>query len=66
MITTTCDMCGAKLHSLNNEVDLHLEYNGVHYLGANGFRSTNKQLCVTCATRLLNWIDSQLEKGDAE
>jgi hypothetical protein len=62
MITVTCDMCGEKLNRADNQVDLSLEYEGIVTLGNGGFRSTRKQLCTTCATRLVNWIDNQLEE----
>ena len=63
MITVTCDMCGEKLN-ISNEVKLELEYEGLTTLSGCGFKPKHKQLCVNCATRLLLWIDNQLEKGD--
>lgn len=63
MITVTCDMCGEKLSSFN-EVTLELGYEGLSTLSGCSFEPKHKQLCVTCATRLLLWIDNQLEKGD--
>lgn len=65
MITITCDMCGEKLNTLTNRVDLIFDADDLiipRSMG-NTFRSTKKQLCVACATRLLNWIGNQLEKG---
>ena len=63
MITVTCDMCGKKLH-INDKVELELSYEGLSTFGGYDFRPKHKELCVTCATRLLNWIENQLEKGD--
>lgn len=62
MITVTCDMCGEKVHTATNKVELSLEYEGIIILGKGGFRSTRRQLCDTCATRLVNWIDNQLNE----
>ena len=64
MITTTCDMCGEVLNQTIDEVELELNYNGLLTLNRCGFRPAKRQLCVSCATRLVNWIDNQLEKGD--
>ena len=62
MITITCDMCGEELNKITNEVSLQLTYEGLQILGTFAFRSKEKNLCISCATRLLNWIDNQLEK----
>ena len=64
MITVTCDKCGEKLNKMTNQVELSIEYEGLLALNRACFRDTHKQLCVSCATRLVNWIDNQLEKGD--
>lgn len=62
MITVTCDMCGETLN-INNQVELELTYEGLITFGGYSFRHQHKQLCVSCTTRLLNWIDNQLAKG---
>lgn len=63
MITVTCDMCGKKIPTHVDLVDVNFEYNGMR-LGE--FRTKQRNLCITCATRLVNWVDAQLEKGGAE
>ena len=62
MITVTCDKCGKKLN-INDEVNLEMSYEGLSTLGGYDFRPKHKQLCVSCATRLLNWIENQVEEG---
>ena len=64
MVTVTCDMCGEKLNAVNNLVNVEFTYDGLIALGRGSFHNTEKQLCITCATRLLNWVENQLEKGD--
>lgn len=59
MITITCDMCGEKLDT--EQVELELSYDGGITLG-DVFANKHRNLCPKCATRLVNWIDSQLEK----
>lgn len=66
MITVTCDMCGTKLNKATNEVELELNYDGLWTIGNGGFRPVNKQLCISCATRLVNWIDNQEEVHDTK
>ena len=63
MIKVTCDMCGEELSTATNEVELKLNYDGLITLCQGGFRPAERQLCITCATRLLNWIDNQ-KQGD--
>ena len=65
MITVTCDMCGEKINSPLDEVILDLRTDDDTYsIIGKGFRPARRQLCYSCATRLVNWIDNQLEKGD--
>ena len=64
MITVTCDMCGEKLDI--DKVELELNYEGLVTLGGYSFKPKHKQLCVTCATRLVNWIDNQEEVHDTK
>lgn len=59
MIKVTCDMCGEELSTATNEVELKLNYDGLITLCQGDFRPAERQLCITCATRLLNWIDNQ-------
>lgn len=61
MITVTCDMCGEKLNPFNNSIDLEFSYEGVSTLARASFAGIKKQLCITCAIRLLNWIQAQSE-----
>ena len=65
MITVTCDKCGKKLN-INNRVDLELSYEGLSPLGGYPFKPQHKQLCVTCATHLLEWIEHTDEGGDID
>lgn len=62
MITVTCDKCGEILN-INNRVDLELNYEGLSTFGGYPFKPQHKQLCVTCAIRLLEWIDDRVEEG---
>lgn len=62
MITVTCDKCGEKLN-INDKVELKLRYEGLATLGGYNFRPKHKELCVSCATHLLEWIDGRLEEG---
>lgn len=66
MITITCDMCGEKLNPINNQVELCIQYDGIQVLGDTFFRSKQKQLCVACATRLVNWIENQEKVNDTK
>ena len=66
MITVTCDMCGEKLNPLNDSIDLEFTFEGLPTLVRCSFNGIKKQLCITCATRLLNWVENPLEKGGAE
>lgn len=66
MITITCDMCGEELSRINNLVEVELTYNGIVTMGRGGFHDAKKQLCVTCATRLLNWMQARLEEGGVD
>lgn len=61
MITVTCDMCGEKLNPVVNSIDLKFSYEGLPTLARVSFAGIKKQLCVGCATRLLNWIQAQSE-----
>lgn len=64
MITIICDMCGDKI--CRQEHLITVEFNHPHAIDTLGLGSgfnTEKHLCVTCATRLLNWMQAQLEKG---
>jgi hypothetical protein len=65
MITVTCDMCGEKLNPFNS-IDLEFTYDGVPTLDNVLFNGIKKQLRVACATRLLNWIQAQVEKDGGE
>lgn len=60
MITITCDMCGKKIHTTINRVDVNLNYTGIM---VGEFKDTTKHLCTTCANTLLAWTDAQLQKG---
>lgn len=64
MVKVTCDMCGKELDILDR-VDLHIDTECPCYLlGDITFHSDKeKHLCRKCATRLVNWINNQLEKG---
>ena len=66
MITITCDMCGKKLNKLNDKVDVEVSYSGILPLCGTCFRPQEKQLCITCATRLLNWIENQEKVNDTK
>ncbi len=60
MYKVYCDMCRKPIDC---DVDgVNLDFN--HY-GVVQFRSgwkVEKQLCIACATRVLNWIDNECEK----
>lgn len=62
MITITCDMCGTRLNALVNRVEMNLESDTLVTLNHHNFNGCKKELCVACATRLINWIGNQLEK----
>lgn len=60
MYKVYCDMCRKPIDC---DVDgVNLDFN--HY-GVVQFRSgwkAEKQLCIACATRVLNWVDNECEK----
>lgn len=58
MVTVTCDMCGKEIHSLTSRVDLEFTYNGVNSVGTR-LCDTQRQLCITCATRVIDWIGNR-------
>ena len=60
MITVTCDMCGEKINSPFDEVILDLRTDDDTYsIIGKGFKPVRRQLCVSCATRLVIWIDNK-------
>ena len=61
MILITCDMCGNKLLK-HNTVNIEIEYDGPRAL-VDGLCNNKRQLCMTCVTRLNNWIDDCLDKA---
>lgn len=64
MITITCDMCGEKLTGFRDTVEVDMEYDTILPLSISDFRPTKKQLCVTCANKLIDYIDNQAKEGD--
>lgn len=66
MITVTCDRCGKKL-GIIDKVELSLDGNDILSLGRSvGSLSTRKELCTTCAKKLLDWIENQEKVNDTK
>ena len=62
MITVTCDMCGEKIKSPLDEVKVDLTGHDFMTIAGRHFETIERQLCISCATRLVNWIDNQQGK----
>lgn len=64
MVKVTCDMCKKPI---NYDIDgVNLDF---HCYGVVNFKhqwSEEKQLCIACATRVINWVNEQLAKNVAE
>ena len=64
MIKVYCDMCGK---TIDENIDgVNLDFN--HY-GTVDFKTrwdAEKNLCIACATRVLNWIDNECQKIERE
>lgn len=64
MVKVFCDMCG---HEIDYEVDgVNLDFN--HY-GVVNFKkpfSAEKQLCLTCAARVCNFVERGAGEEEAE
>ena len=70
MIKVYCDMCGKPIDCDIDGVNLNFFHYGVVKFKTDW--KAEKNLCIACATRVLNWVDNECEKikkemaGDTE
>lgn len=60
MVKVFCDMCKREIDYDVDGVNLDFSHFGV--VKFNHEWKNEKQLCVSCAVRVCNWIESQIEK----
>lgn len=60
MFKVYCDMCGKRIDPDIDGVNLNFNHYGVVDFTSKWM--AEKQLCISCATRVCNWINNEREK----
>lgn len=60
MVKVYCDMCGNPIDQNIDGVNLNFFHYGVVNFKSNW--EAEKNLCIACATRVLNWINNECVK----